>query len=586
MSLFTLNLDLNFTEFRKTQNVLLNIYKKYRYLFNALFVEEYKRQSSIVSNEFFEKNDLGVLVHSGILRSVKKDNYYLCRGWGQIFPMPIGNHTIFTITDWPYPEPKLYNKKSTKERNSKASMHVFPTLQFKKQFFYHIDRIILAAKKQLVSKKKLRILDLCTGAGAYVLYLAAYLGDRVDKLIGIDINQRAVDFATFNKKLNGLENIDIANGDLFDVLDKSIRFDLIIANPPYVPTPPSKEKAYHEWGRAGIYGTKIVERIINGFSDFIARDGRLQMLVYSLGNSNDKHMDLIERVITPLKKNNAFSVSKVREPAWLSFNPQWYENPISLRKIALRFEREGLFAESQKITESEKTERWVNSLEREWKTHVYHLFIEATAFPEKEIIYVRSLTTNDLQHIMEVEEMSWPPCMKATCLNLFMRISFFPEGVIGCFIDDKLVGFATSQIINFYPSDPLKGWKELTSNGDISVTHTPFGNCLHLVSGSVIPEARCKGIWKKLIDERIHLAKSLGLKHVLVTSRIPSYKNYQEKHGATEIGRYAPRDYLVSTLINIGFKLKGLIHNCEEDPNSGNYCALLILDVATRYNAL
>ena len=55
-------------------------------------------------------------------------------------------------------------------------------------------------------------------------------------MVATDLNSRAVEFALFNARLNGVENIEVLVGDCFaPVADR--KFDLILSNPPFFITP-------------------------------------------------------------------------------------------------------------------------------------------------------------------------------------------------------------------------------------------------------------------------------------------------------------------------------------------------------------
>jgi len=75
-------------------------------------------------------------------------------------------------------------------------------------------------------------LDLGTGSGILSLGAAKFS----DTVVGTDLNQRAVSFAAFNARLNGVENIEVLCGDLFAPVANR-RFDLILSNPPFFITP-------------------------------------------------------------------------------------------------------------------------------------------------------------------------------------------------------------------------------------------------------------------------------------------------------------------------------------------------------------
>jgi 23S rRNA (uracil1939-C5)-methyltransferase len=82
--------------------------------------------------------------------------------------------------------------------------------------------------KEKVDKEN-KILDLYSGSGSIGLYIS----DKVNKVLGIDINQDAIDDANFNVELNKINNAnyicDDANNYLKDIDE---HFDLIIVDPP------------------------------------------------------------------------------------------------------------------------------------------------------------------------------------------------------------------------------------------------------------------------------------------------------------------------------------------------------------------
>ena len=75
-------------------------------------------------------------------------------------------------------------------------------------------------------------LDLCTGSGAQAV-LASWHAERV---VGVDLNPRALRLAQWTLALSGVDNVELRTGDVRDACSGD-RFDLVVANPPFVVSP-------------------------------------------------------------------------------------------------------------------------------------------------------------------------------------------------------------------------------------------------------------------------------------------------------------------------------------------------------------
>jgi release factor glutamine methyltransferase len=82
---------------------------------------------------------------------------------------------------------------------------------------------------------KPEILDMCTGSGCIAISLAA-IGE-FDRVTAVDISKEALKVAERNAKtLLGQDRITFVESDLFASLEEQKRFDVIVSNPPYIPT--------------------------------------------------------------------------------------------------------------------------------------------------------------------------------------------------------------------------------------------------------------------------------------------------------------------------------------------------------------
>lgn len=97
-------------------------------------------------------------------------------------------------------------------------------------FCINTDTMVLGEFIEI--KRKDVVLDIGTNTGALLLYANLFSPKR---LIGIDINQRALELAKRNMELNNVSNVDLicVDGNTY-VCDEEV--DVIIFNPPYFKT--------------------------------------------------------------------------------------------------------------------------------------------------------------------------------------------------------------------------------------------------------------------------------------------------------------------------------------------------------------
>ncbi|MGA3087453.1 MAG: methyltransferase [Terriglobales bacterium] len=112
-------------------------------------------------------------------------------------------------------------------------------------------------------------LDLCTGSGIHALLASRHSS----QVVAVDINPRAALCTRFNAQASGVANLEVVVGDLFDAV-RGQHFDLITANPPFVPSPLDSLR-FRDGGRSG---EDIQKRIVAGLPDHLAPGGRAQMV--------------------------------------------------------------------------------------------------------------------------------------------------------------------------------------------------------------------------------------------------------------------------------------------------------------------
>ena len=97
-----------------------------------------------------------------------------------------------------------------------------------------VETVLEELKRRGPGEAPLRILDLCTGSGCILLSLLHELRNAGG--LGTDLSKEALEAARENAVRLGLqERAAFRQGDLWEPVGDE-RFDLIVSNPPYVPT--------------------------------------------------------------------------------------------------------------------------------------------------------------------------------------------------------------------------------------------------------------------------------------------------------------------------------------------------------------
>ena len=124
-----------------------------------------------------------------------------------------------------------------------------------------------------------RALDIGTGSGAQALLASRH----TDQVIATDLNPRAVAFTALNAALNGIDNVEVRLGSLFEpVAGES--FDLITCNAPYVVSP---EDRWQYRDAAGFEADQLSQTVVTHAPEHLNDDGFACMLVSWVAESED-----------------------------------------------------------------------------------------------------------------------------------------------------------------------------------------------------------------------------------------------------------------------------------------------------------
>ncbi|GAA5819399.1 MAG: methyltransferase [Methanobrevibacter sp. CfCl-M3] len=152
------------------------------------------------------------------------------------------------------------------------------------------DSYLLA--ENLIIKEGDEVLEIGTGSGIIAIK-ASILAKSV---FATDINYDALKLAEKNIRMNEIENIELCFGNLFEPV-KNKKFDLILFNPPYLPTNEDDifEDNLNYAFDGGIDGMKTINPFLNQVKNHLKSDGKVQMIQSSLSK--------IQETINKLEKN-------------------------------------------------------------------------------------------------------------------------------------------------------------------------------------------------------------------------------------------------------------------------------------------
>ena len=123
-----------------------------------------------------------------------------------------------------------------------------------------------------------RALDVGTGNGIQALLAARH----AEAVVATDVNERALGFARFNVGLNGAENVELRQGTFLEPVAGE-RFDLVVANPPYVISPESS----FVFRDSGLGRDQVSEQLVRGLPAVLEEGGLATIMVSWVQEGDD-----------------------------------------------------------------------------------------------------------------------------------------------------------------------------------------------------------------------------------------------------------------------------------------------------------
>jgi predicted amidohydrolase/GNAT superfamily N-acetyltransferase len=162
--------------------------------------------------------------------------------------------------------------------------------------------------------------------------------------------------------------------------------------------------------------------------------------------------------------------------------------------------------------------------------------------------------------------------------QLRMQLVAFPEGQLVATSRGKIVGYATSLILQLEDDSPWYSYSEVTGNGSFS-THDPSGDTLYGADIAVHPDWRGRGVAARLYEGRKKLMRRLNLRRMVAGGRIPGFREHAGRLSAEEYVEAVVagelKDPALNAHLKAGYEVRGIHMGYVRDDRSLDYATYL-----------
>jgi release factor glutamine methyltransferase len=189
--------------------------------------------------------------------------------------------------------------------NIKIKTHPLVYIPGEDTFFLEdtIKEFIYSTEEKINFKS---IAEMGSGSGYITIQLMKLFPESY--LYAIDKNQNALEITQENILLNGLDSshIELIHSDLFTYVAPH-KFDLIVFNPPYLPTETSNLEKIEEMVKITWEGgNKIIQEFLTTTLDYLKENGVIILLLSNYQIRNNKPEEYISNITSSLQVLSTF----------------------------------------------------------------------------------------------------------------------------------------------------------------------------------------------------------------------------------------------------------------------------------------
>ncbi|KDO17024.1 methylase [Saprolegnia parasitica CBS 223.65] len=135
------------------------------------------------------------------------------------------------------------------------------------------------------------VLELGPGSGVVGVYTMKQLAsiDQPALLLAVDINDEATACTKETARLNAIHNIEIVRMDLLTQLQLRHQVDVLLFNPPYVPTPSEEvgSTGIEAAWAGGLHGREVIDRLLPLVQHLLSPMGVFYMVIVAENRPKD-----------------------------------------------------------------------------------------------------------------------------------------------------------------------------------------------------------------------------------------------------------------------------------------------------------
>ncbi|MCC2606339.1 bifunctional GNAT family N-acetyltransferase/carbon-nitrogen hydrolase family protein [Planctobacterium marinum] len=199
---------------------------------------------------------------------------------------------------------------------------------------------------------------------------------------------------------------------------------------------------------------------------------------------------------------------------------------------------------------------------------------------EEQHILLKALTITDYQQVKTLMDEAYPDLGGAWPRHTLERlVKHFPEGQIGVFEGETLVGLAFSLRVDYQKFSNPHTYDDIVDSND-NVKGNDDGDAIYGLDVVIAKSHRGMRLGRRLYDARKDVCRQYNLKGILAGGRIPNYHQHAEQltpqEYINEVANHAIYDPILSFQLSNDFRVIRLLRKyIPEDEKSGGFATLL-----------